>query len=121
MFLPASLDELVNNLYKMGEQKGNVVSVFPHLERYFINKWKTRKSIPDCGFTLLLRKGIFPYSWFNSFKRFNKKKLPSRKHFYNDLKDEPVSEKDYQHAKRVWRVFKLQSFQEFHDLYLEKI
>ena len=36
---------------------------------------------------LLKQKGDYPYDYINSFKIFNKEKLPARKHFYSSTKD----------------------------------
>ena len=37
----------------------------------------------------------------NSFKKFSEDKLPSKYDFFNSLKDECISEKDYERAKNV--------------------
>ena len=119
MFLSTSLDQLVNNQYKVGEEGRNLNGTFPHLRRYFDEKWKRGKRIPEEGFKLLLRKGIFPYSWFKTFKCFERNSLPAKEDFYNDLKDSHITEAEYEHAQTCFRTFKCSSFQEFHDLYLE--
>lgn len=94
---------------------------FPHVFRYFENCWgrKSRKKIPEEGFYLLLKKGFFPYEYFNDFKRFQEKKLPPKEAFYNELKDEDIDDESYQHALKVYDLFRLSSFKEYHDLYLE--
>ena len=35
-------------------------------------------------FYLLLRKGIYPYEYMDSWKKFNETELPPKKSFYND-------------------------------------
>ena len=65
-FLQASLDTLVSNLYKLAQTQG-YKETFPHVYRYFQNVWA--HSIPEEGFHLLLKKGYFPYKYFDSFDR----------------------------------------------------
>lgn len=120
MFLQASLDVLVKNLFKMRQQQGcDMKEAFPHLARYFNNKWKP-KQISEKAFSLLLKKGFFPYEWFNSFELFDQTCLPPREAFYSSLTEQDISDEDYQHAQKVWEIFKISNFKEYHDLYLGK-
>ena len=41
---------------------------------------------------LLKQKGAYPYEYMDSFKRFNEKKLPARKYFYNSTKDGKIGD-----------------------------
>ncbi|MEW8548359.1 MAG: hypothetical protein AB2693_33055, partial [Candidatus Thiodiazotropha sp.] len=50
----------------------------------------------------LLRKGVYPYEYVDSFERFNETTLPPIEAFYSKLTDETISQKDYEHAQRVW-------------------
>jgi hypothetical protein len=43
----------------------------------------------------------FPYTWLNSTDRLNEG-LPDRYCFYNDLKNEELSEQDYESVKQLW-------------------
>ena len=54
---------------------------------------------------LLLRKGVFPYDWFDSFDKLNATQLPPKEAFYSKLSDEDITEDNYQHAKKVWETF----------------
>ena len=56
-------------------------------------------------FILLLRKGIFPYEYMDSWERFYETSLPEKESFYSSLKMEGVTSFDYRHAKRVYRKF----------------
>src|SRR5690606_8694799 len=67
---------------------------------------------------LLTRKGIYPYSYMNSWKRFEETQLPSKEAFYNDLDDSPISDEDYNRATQVWNTFGIQNMGQYHDLYL---
>ena len=45
--------------------------------------------------------------------------MPDIDKFFNSLKDCGISEKEYQRACNVWRVFKIKNLREYHDLYLK--
>ena len=68
---------------------------------------------------LVKQKGVFPYEHMDSFKKFFEDKLPDRCEFFNSLKDECFSEKDYSHAINVWNTFKINAMGDYHDLYLK--
>ena len=68
---------------------------------------------------LVSRKGVFPYDYFSDFDRLNDTELPSIEKFYSVLNGEGISEEEYRHAQKVWRTFNMQTFREYHDLYLE--
>ena len=42
--------------------------------------------------------------------------LPERDKFYDDLNDISISDKDYDHVKRVWQEFHLKTLGDLHDL-----
>ena len=67
----------------------------------------------------MLKKGHFPYKYFDSFDKFEETGLPAKECFYNNLREEPISQEGYDHACKVFETFKLKSFKEYHDLYLE--
>jgi len=60
-FLPAGLDKLVGNLEP---------NQFEHMRETFGDERD-----------LLLRKGVFPYDWFDSFEKLNETKLPPKRNF----------------------------------------
>ena len=68
---------------------------------------------------LLTRKVVFPCDWFDYIEKLNQTKLPDIKEFYSKLNDENISEKDYEHAKNVWKKFNMKTMREYHDLYLK--
>ena len=68
-------------------------------------------------FMLLLRKGVYPYEYMDSLKRFTE--LPSKKDFYSKLNLEDITDEDYMHAQKVWKVFNIKNLGEYHDLYVQ--
>ena len=45
-------------------------------------------------FELLLRKGVYPYEYMDSWERFNETSLPNKKAFYSELYLEDIPGKD---------------------------
>jgi len=97
-FMPSSLDKPVNNLEP--DQFKNLKEQFNDTE-------------------LLVRKGVFPYGRFDSLERLSEKNLPPKESFYSKLNDCDITDKDYEHALKVWKRFKMTTFGEYHDLYLK--
>ena len=64
-------------------------------------------------------KGVHPYEYMDSFKKFSENKLPDRFKFFSSLKDVSVSEKDYLKANNIWNVLKMNTMGDYHDLYLK--
>lgn len=58
--------------------------------------------------------GVFPYEWCTSLKKIRRaKRLPSQEEFYDQLRGCELETTDYQHAQRVWKVFKCQTMQDY--------
>ena len=53
-------------------------------------------------FILLLRKGVCPYEYMDSWKRFDETLLPDKKAFYSELNLVDSIDKDYTHAQNVF-------------------
>ena len=99
-FMAASLGSLVNNLPE---------DAFNNLKKYYTGD----------KLSLVMRKGVYPYEYMDSLERFKENKLPPIESFYSRLTEENISDEDYQHAKKVWEVFKMEHFQDYHNLYNE--
>ena len=69
--------------------------------------------------SLLLRKGVYPYEYMDSWKRFNETELADKESFYNELNKEHITDEDYVHAQKVWKEFNLKNVGEYHDLYVQ--
>ena len=68
---------------------------------------------------LIKEKGVYPYKYKDSFKSFSENKLSDKSNFFSSLKDEYISEKDYDRANNIWNGFKMNSMDDYHDLYLK--
>ena len=100
-FMSSSLDSLVNNLAKGGH-----------------DFWGFEKCSPKQK-ELLIRKGVYPYEYKDSWDKFEEKQLPNKDEFYSKLNMSGISEKDHQHACKVWNEFGLKNMSDYHDLYLK--
>jgi hypothetical protein len=67
---------------------------------------------------ILRQKGIYPYKWVDSIKKFEETKLPDINNFHNDLTNEPCPQHEYQHAWDVWNTLKCSTFADYHYYYL---
>ena len=105
-FLATGLEKLVENLATGGMDK------FPNLHADF-------PGVSAEKMKLLVRKGVFPYDYTDSFDKFEKTKLPTIKQFYNKLNNQEMNETDYKHAQNVWNEMGCKTFGDYHDLYLK--
>ena len=96
-FLLSSLDSLV---------KGSDIQSFKITERMFKDT------------SLLLKKGIYPYEYMDSFERFSEEKLPAKEAFYSKLAGKGITEEEYEHAQRVWKAFSRKTLGNYHNLYV---
>ena len=98
-FRNSSLDSLVQNLS----------DDFKYLSEEFSGEF----------LKLVKHKGMYPYEYMDSFKKFSEDKLPDRCKFFSSLKDVCISEKDYLKANNNWNAFKINTMGDYHDFYLK--
>ena len=70
-------------------------------------------------FFLLLRKGIYRYEYIASWERLDENTIPHKEAFYSKLNLENITDKDYEHVKKVWEAFEIKNLGEYHDLYVQ--
>ena len=70
-------------------------------------------------FILLLRKGVYPYEYMDSWERFNEKLLPDQEALYSSLNMEDITDVDDRHAKRVFKNFNNKNLGDYHHLYVQ--
>ena len=65
-------------------------------------------------FSLLTsQKGIFPYSYIDDMEKLKETIFPSKKHFFNDLKNQDISDVDYNHAQEVFQLSNAKNLGEY--------
>ena len=103
-FMQDELTNIVNNktLYD------TLIKTFSNTYQLDLNK-----------FELLLRKGVYPYEYMDSWKRFKEESLPDKEYFYSELNKEHITDKDYAHAEKVWNTLNIQNLGEYHDLHVQ--
>ena len=111
-FINSSLDKLAKNLSDKD---------FKYLIEEFGSK----------NLELLEQKGTYPYEYMDSFKRFNKEKLPDKKYFCSSIKDGKIGDdgkisdghidvNDYLTCKKTWNKFKIKNMDDYRDHYFKK-
>ena len=70
-------------------------------------------------FVLLLRKGVYPYEYMDSWEKFNVTSLPSKEDLYSNLNMDDIDDIDYRHGNNVFKGFKLENLGDYHDLYVK--
>ena len=98
-FIELSLDALIKNLDP--EQCKN-------LKKFYRDPRK---------FDRLKRKGVYPYDYVDSVDKLAETALPPKEAFYSRLNDENISDEDYEHAKTVWKEFRIKTLGEYTALY----
>ena len=68
---------------------------------------------------LLLRKGVYPYAYMDSCKRFNETSLPDKEAFYSNLNMGDIIDVDYKHAKIVFKNLINKNLGHYHDFYVQ--
>ena len=69
-------------------------------------------------FILLLRKGVYPYKYMDSWERFNEVSLQDKKAFHSEL-NLGDTDKDFANAQKVFEEFKLKNLGDYQDLYVQ--
>ena len=70
-------------------------------------------------FILLLRKGVYPNEYMDSWEKFNETSLPIKEDFYRHLNMEDIEDIDYKHGNNVFNNFKFNNLGDYHDLYVQ--
>ncbi|XP_031332414.1 uncharacterized protein LOC116162827 [Photinus pyralis] len=92
------------------------------LSSYLGNDKKTitrSQSRNESEFNLVIRKGVFPYEYVDSWEKLNETQLPPKDNFFSTLRNEGITDEDYDHALKVWNLFSIQTLGQFSDLYLK--
>lgn len=99
-FMSSSLDMLSKNLV---DDQFNITKQFYNDEDEF---------------QMMKRKGIYPYEYMNSFKRYDETELPTKDKFYDELNNKHCSEDDYEYAKLVYKKMNCKNIGDYTDIYM---
>ena len=115
LLLNAGLEKLVNSLSSRvaSDDTDSLWKEFPYTKRMLEQHYAHHNK-----FQLALKKGVFPYEYFDSLDRLNDKRLPDPIQFYSSLNGSHVTNKGYRHAKRVWRGFRCKSLRDYANFYV---
>ena len=111
--MPASLSCLLDDLSEINKK----ITLIKLSEKFLIIYRFCNGDLNK--FSLLLRKGVYPYEYMDSSEKFNETKLPDKESFYSELNKEGITDEDYVHAQKVWKVFEIKNLGEYHDLYVQ--
>jgi len=101
-FLSSSLDKLSDDLIKSD------LNAFKRLKAEFPKNYKA-----------LTSKGIYFYDYASSYSVFSQTEFPPKDAFYNKLKDEGISDKDYARAKGIYSKFNCKDLKDYMELYVK--
>ena len=68
---------------------------------------------------MLLRKGVCPHEYIDSWERFDETLLPDKGAFYSSLNMEDITDVYLRHAKRVFKSFNNTNLGDYLDLYVQ--
>ena len=107
-FLGSSLATLAKNLEKTGLES-------------FVQLRKKFHGFEAEDMRLLVRKGVYPYEYMDSWEKMDERQLPPKEAFYSKLTDTDISDEDYQHALKVFESFKCGTMRIYHNLYMMSV
>ena len=119
-----NINAIPNNMEKyMAFMLGNNLTFIDSLDKLVNNIPKddlkyTSQVFKGKRLNLMSQKGVYPYDFMDSFEKFDQTKLPTKDQFYSILNDQHITDDEYDHAKKVWKAFKIKTMGEYHDLYL---
>ena len=92
----------------LGKLSSNLkIDQFVNLKKYYSGN----------QFSLLLRKGVYPYDYVECMKKLDETSPPSKEAFYSKLTGEGITDEDYRLAETVWKEFNIESMKDYHNLY----
>ena len=94
-FMSSSLENLVSNITKCGKCSGECQNPEYNNLKYSAYEFEYEK------LRLMAKKGIYPYGYMDSFKKFNEK-LPTKDDFYSILNNKHITDEEYKHAQNKY-------------------
>ena len=112
----ASLSQSIDKVLEI-DKKISQIELIELMEKFPYTYQLCNKDLNK--FSLLLRKGIYPYQYMDRWERFNKESLPDKESVYSELNKEDITDEEYENAQKVWKVFRIKNLGEDHDLYVQ--
>ena len=76
-------------------------------------------------FMLMRCKGVYPFEYMDSWKKFEETSLPPKDVFYSRFNINRISDQDYKHAQQVWNRItpghENITLEKYHDVYLATV
>lgn len=85
------------------------------------NEFSKHTSLSEEQLKLLKRKGVFPYEYIDNEEKLEDTALPCKEAFYSSLNNCNISDEDYEHAQKVWKLFNISNLGNFIYTYKLKI
>ena len=67
---------------------------------------------------MLIRKGVNPSEYMDTWNKFDEVLLSNKDEFYSSSNMEDITDADYKHAKRVYNEFNPNDLGDYHNLYV---
>ena len=67
---------------------------------------------------MLLKNGVYPYEYMDSWEKFDETSLPDKTAFYSELDLKDITDKDYDHAQKLFEEF-CENIGEYHNLHVQ--
>ena len=100
-FMASSLDKLASNLDD--DQCKNL--------REFYKE--------DEVFSLMRRKGVYPYEYMDAWEKFEETSLQPKDAFYSRLNMKGISDQGYENTQQVWNIMEKKTLGRYHDTHLK--
>ena len=55
----------------------------------------------------------------DNWERFDETSLPDKKALYSELNLEDITDKEYEHAQKVWEVSEIKNLGQYHDSHIQ--
>ena len=111
--MKVSLENHIKNLAEPGKNTPTDM-----LRKTFYNTSKICIN-DDTKFKLMLRKGLYPYEYMDSWEKFNEPVPLDKECYYSELNNENISDSDLDHVNNVCDAFKINNVGRYHDLYVK--
>ena len=112
-FMASSLSNLAENLNPFKGKEREHINELRQIFKYVASHFDD-----DEQFLMMIKKGVYPYDYIDSYEKLFESQLPTQENFYSKLSNEKCNDEDYLTAKLVWRRFKCKNMLDYHNIYL---